>query len=163
MCLDERSPTRRRVGRPRHLLQQQPAARPERALEDRDVTRILPLPHVLAHLDGGDGVERRGHIEIAVVLQPNLDAVAQTPLGGASDGEIALLGRQRDPAGANAITACRVQDQRAPTTPDVQQPHPRFELQLATDHVQLRGLRIVQRLALAGEIRRRVGHVVVEQ
>jgi len=41
--------------------------------------------------------------------------------------------------------------------------HAWSEAELATDQIQLRGLRIVQRLARVGEIGRRVSHVVVEQ
>lgn len=136
------------------------------AIKNADVSRIQLLSDMLAHLDGTDRVEgrrRRQVAEVAVVLQTNLDAVGQAAVGGASDGEIALLSRQRDTGGAHAVALCRVQDQRSPATPDIQQMHAWFQAELATDQIQLRGLRIVQRLARVGEIGRRVRHVVVEQ
>ena len=58
---------------------------------------------------------------------------------------------------------CGVADQRPPAAADVEQSHARLQVELAADHVQLRGLRIVQRLAVAGIERRRVRHVLVEQ
>jgi hypothetical protein len=65
---------------------------------------------MLAHLDGSDRVEGRRRIEVAIILQPNFNAVGQSTLGGAGDREIALLRGMRDSGGARTVALCRVKD-----------------------------------------------------
>jgi hypothetical protein len=74
-----------------------------------------------------------------------------------------LFGGQGDTDRLHAVVLCGVQDQRPPAAADVEQPLPLLQAELAADYVQLRGLRVVQRLAVAAEKGRRVGHVLVQQ
>jgi hypothetical protein len=101
------APTRRRVGATRQPLQPQPAAGSERAMKDPDVGRIQLLSDVLAHLAGSDRVEGRG-IEVAIILQPDLNAVGLAALARAGEGVVALLCGQRYSGGAHAVALCRV-------------------------------------------------------
>src|ERR1051325_1591594 len=52
--------------------------------------------------------------------------------------------------------------QRPPAAPDVQQSLSWMQPQLTTDEIQLRGLRIVERLVTAREVSARVHHLPVE-
>ena len=130
-----------------------------------DVGRVLLLADVLAHLDRADRVELRSLVrQFAVVLQAHLDPVGRGPARRCG------LRRSRaaradsvTPVALHAVVLGGVQDQRAPAAADVEQPHARLQVELAADQVELGGLRVVQRLVVVGEVRRRVRHVLVEQ
>ena len=133
-------------------------------MHDADVRRVLLLADMLAHLDRADGVELSLPAgQFAVVLPVHLDSVRKALFGDAACDEIALLGRQRDADGAYPVVPCGVQDQRTPATAHVEQSPVAPQVELAADHVEFRGLRIVQRLAVVAVERRRVRHVLVQQ
>ena len=149
---------------PRHLLQQQPSGGLQRAEQDGGVDGVLALPHVLAHLDRTHRIEGLAGVgELTVVLQAHLHAVGEAALGDAFRDEITLLGREGHADRAHAVVLGGVQDQRAPPAPDVEQAHARPQVELAADEIQLGALGVHERLAGVGEVRRGVGHRVVEQ
>ena len=75
----------------RHLLDQHPAARLDRAAQHLDVRRVVAGADVLAHLEGADGVEVVALGDLAVVLEPDLDPVLQAALGDPGVDELLLL------------------------------------------------------------------------
>ena len=69
-----------------HLLDQHPPAGLDRVVQDLGVGAVVLLADVLAHLDRGDRVEGSTgcHLgDLAVVLQPDLDAVLEAALADA--------------------------------------------------------------------------------
>ena len=100
---------------------------------------------MLEHADRDDAVEALG--DVAVVLQPELDAVGQLLLGGALGGDGELLLRQRD---AGDVARRRSRRGRAPSPPQPQPMSstrwPRLEQQLGGDVALLGELRLVERL-----------------
>ena len=84
---------------------------------------------MLAHLDRrGDVV--RAVVDVAVVLQPDVDLVVQAAVGDALLHELELLLRQRDAGDAGAAVLGGVQRERAPPAPDVEQPRARLHVEL---------------------------------
>ena len=161
--LDERAATRRGAGLPGHLLQQQPSGRLQRPVQDACVGRVLLLADVFAHLDRAHRVELGVGVDLAVVLQSHLDAIGQAAVGDPLRDQVALLGREGDSGGVHPVSLGGVQDQRTPSAADVEQPHPGSQVELPADQVELGTLGIDQRLVGPGEVRRRVGHRVIEQ
>src|SRR5262249_31293349 len=93
---------------------------------------------VLEHPDRHDRVER---IEkIAVVLEAELDWQTVGELGGPA----LLLARDRHSHDAHAVTLRRKDGEAAPSTPDVEDPHPGLESDPSTDQIELRFLRGIE-------------------
>ena len=117
----------------------------------------LGAPDVLVHADARDLVERPVG-DLAVVLDPDLNAVPEAGLRDAGPGELRLRLGQRDAHRGHPELRGGVDRQRAPAAADVQQPFALVQPQLAADHVKLALLRSLQRVVGAGEVGTRVGH-----
>ena len=71
----------------------------------------------------------------------DVDTISDAALGSAGGHEVALLARQRDRRDSGAVVLRRVERQRTPAAPDVDEVRARRECQLATDEVELGALR----------------------
>jgi hypothetical protein len=120
-----------------------PAAGPDVAEQGGGVDGVVALADVLAHLEGGDGVERAVR-DLAVVLDPDLDASFQPAFPDAGVNEGLLLHREGDPDDVDAAVLRGVQAQRAPAATDVEHPHPRGQAELLADEVQLVPLGVLE-------------------
>jgi hypothetical protein len=89
-----------------------------------------------AHLDRGHRVER-WPAQLPVVQQSHLDPVAEPGLGHPRQHVVAPLGGQGDAGGVHAVVLGGVQDERAPTAADVEQPPAGAQVELAADQVEL--------------------------
>src|SRR5262245_13805201 len=102
------------------------------ALEEGSVVLSSQL---LEHPVRPDGVERIA--KVAVVLEAELDRQAVGELGSSA----LLLAGNRHAHDAHPVALCREDGEAAPSTPDVEHPHPRCESDLPADQVELRFLR----------------------
>ena len=98
---------------------------------------------VLCHADARDRVERPA-VDIAVVLDPDLDSIANTLIDGPAPGVVSLFLRQRDADGLNPTVASSVADEGSPAATRIEDTHPRFEAELACDEVVLGLLGLLQ-------------------
>ena len=147
----------------RHLLHEHPSTGAHRPPQDVDVRRVVALADVLAHLQGSHRIEVVPFRDFSVVLQPDLDPVSQPPLGDALVDEPLLLGRDRHADHPRAEVLGRVQRQRPPTAPDVEQAPIGPEVELAADQVELRVLgRLDGLVGVVAVVGARVGHRRVE-
>ena len=126
------------------------------------VRREPALADVFEHADRADRVVR-AVVDVAVVLQPDLDPIAEPGVGDALAGELVLLARDRDADRVHAVVAGRVQRHAAPTAADVEQPFAFAKVELATDQVVLRPLRPIERIVFVLEHRARIGHRRAEE
>src|SRR6202044_960063 len=157
--LDERAATR--SARPAgHLLDEQPAAWPQQAVQLRAEPRVVRGADVLAHLHRRDRVIRAAG-SVPVVLDPDLGAIAQAQAADALPDVAALLAGQGHGGHLGVVIAGRVHRQRTPAAAHVEQLLAGFEGELAADHLQLGALRAGQRdLGLAvGVVGAGVSHV----
>jgi hypothetical protein len=120
-----------------------------RAEERAQHLEVLPHPlgaDVLEHADRRDGVERlgAGGVELAVVLQPDLDQIVDACCPHPRTSAGGLLLADGDPDHPSLVALGGVQRERTPTAADVEQPATgRFvEPQLPADQVVLAGLRL---------------------
>ena len=130
-------------GGPADAVVEQPAPGHEQLVEPLEVRLELGEADVLEHPDRADRVVR-AVVDVAVVLQPDLDRSGEPGLGDPLLRELGLAPRDRDADGAHAVVARRVHDHPAPTAADVEQAHARLERELAADQLVLRGLRGVE-------------------
>ena len=162
------------AARPAHLLHEHRRARGGQPVQRRGVRRVVPVAHVLAHLDRGHGVEAGlGHLP--VVLQPHVDQLAHALLGGAGLHERLLLAADRHRRHPGPVLPGGVQGERPPAAADVGQPliGAGVQPELAADQLQLVRLRLLQGVGLVlpaaeqvrtvgGDVGARVGHLRVE-
>ena len=125
-----------------HLLDQQPAARPEPGVQRRAEPRVLRGADVLAHLHRGNRVVAMVE-RIPVVLDPDLGAGEAQAAGPLPD-VAALLAGQRHACHLDLVVAGRVDGQRAPAAAHVEQPLAGLQAELAADQLQLGALRVGQ-------------------
>ena len=127
------------------MVQQPPAGAQQREQRVEVLGGALPAD-VLEHADGGDGVELLP-AEVAVVLQPDLDLLADPGRGDPLARQVGLGGADRDADDARAVVRGGVDGHGAPAAAHVQQPHPRgaVQAQFAADQVVLGGLGVGQR------------------
>ena len=99
------------------------------------------MPDVLGHADRGHRVERLA-AEVAVVLQPDLDAVGEPGVGHPLAGEGGLRLADRDADDGHVVVRRGVDRHGAPAAPDVEEPSAgeAVETELAADEVVLGGL-----------------------
>jgi hypothetical protein len=86
-----------------------------------------------------------------------------TRISRALAGARCLRLRQRDAGHAHPVVLRRVDGEAAPAAADVEQPLALFEGELRADELELRPLRLLQRLGAARPDRARVGHRLVEE
>ena len=147
----------------------------------RSVRVDLARADVLDHADRGDRVEalaagrsgdaRRGRVspgfgctpQVAVVAQADLHAVLEARLHDAPAGELGLVGGERDPHGAHAVTGGGVQHEGAPAAADVEQALALAQPELRAHQLALGQLGVLQRRGPAREHRAGVGHRGVEE
>ena len=96
--------------------------------------------------------------DLAVVLQSDLDAVAEPELGHPFGGQVVLLARQRHTHHAGAVVERTVHGHPPPPAPHVEQAHPRSETQLAAHELVLVGLGRGEIVVGGLEHGARVGH-----
>ena len=87
----------------------------------REVLRHPLRSDVLEHADGRHDVERLT-VQLAVVPEPDLDAIGQPGGVDAVARRGCLLGADRHPDGRRAVVGGRMHHQRAPPAPDVEHP-----------------------------------------
>ena len=110
-----------------------------------DERRVLLVADVLAHLDRRGGVVR-AVVEVAVVLQAEVDPVGDAVVGGALAGEVELLARQRDAGDVHAVAraaAWMLSDPQPQPTSSRRMPGASAEL--AADEVELGALGVGER------------------
>ncbi len=112
---------------------------------------------MLEHPDRADRVERPV-VDVAVVLQPDLDPVAEPRLGDPLRRQLGLALRHRHADRAHAVVLGRVHHHAAPAAPDVEQAHARLQVELPADQLVLRGLRGFEAGVRRVPHRARVGH-----
>ena len=75
---------------------------------------------------------------------------------------LVLVLRKRDAVRVHAVVLGGVEDEPAPAAADVEETLPGRQAELAADVVELRDLRVVERLRVVPEVRARVHHALVE-
>jgi hypothetical protein len=133
--------------------------------EPRDLLRVhvdLRRAHVLDHADAGHGVERLV-LQLAVVRNADVHAVADPPLGGALARERGLRLRERDSHDAHAVVGRRVDREAAPTAAHVEQALTRLQRQLRAHELELCLLRLLECLRAAREERTAVGERLAQE
>jgi hypothetical protein len=134
--LDERAAARR-AGIAGHLLDEEPTARLQHAVQCRAEPGVVREADVLAHLDRRNRVV--GSVQlVAVVLDPDLGLVAKVVRALAD--VAALPGGQRHGGDPGLVVAGGVDGQRSPAAAHVEQPLPRLQLEFAADRLQLGAL-----------------------
>ena len=101
--------------------------------------------------------------DVAVVLQADLDAVAEARGRDRVARVVHLALRQRHADGLHAEVLGGVHRHAAPAAADVEEPHAGPQAELAADQVVLRALRVGQRRLRRGEVGARVGHRLAEE
>ena len=96
-------------------------------------------------------------VDVAVVLQADLDLVGQARLGDPLLGQLGLAPGDRDADRLDPVVLGGVQHHAAPAAAHVEQAHARLQAQLAADQLVLVGLRLLQRVGRVVEHRARVG------
>ena len=99
---------------------EQPTSGSQRGVELAVVRVELRLADVLGHADRGDGVERLAP-ELAVVLQPDLDAVGDPGVLDPAPGELGLGLADGDADDLGAVVGGGVDRHRSPPAADVEQ------------------------------------------
>jgi hypothetical protein len=141
---------------------QQPPARLEDREEVGHVRVDVAAPDVLDHADARDRVELvRG--QVAVVAHLELDLAVEPRVLRLLPRQLRLRRRERDAEHPRAVLLRGVARERAPAGADVEDVVTRLQRQLATHHVELLELRLLQRRRAAVPDRARVRHGVVEE
>ena len=120
----------------------------------------MPPSDRLDHLDRDELVVAA--TQLAVVLHQHRDPVAQSRAADLLDGVIVLLARDRRRGHVAAARCGSVQRERAPARSDLEHTIPRTEVELLTDALELRDLRLLERHPLLLEERTRVAHRRIE-
>src|SRR6185437_10510770 len=137
-------------------------ARFEQPPDRAEIERQVGAPDMLVHADRDNLVEGFLAGDVAVILQPDLDALREPNLGNAAAGELVLPLAQGDADAGDAIALRRPDQQAAPAAADIEKPLARLELKLATDMVELLLLRRVDILRPGVEIGAGIDHLPVE-
>lgn len=132
----------------------------EQVVDAREIERQVLAPDVLEHPDARDAVELA--VDLAVVLQPDLDPVFQPGGLHARGCQVELVLRQRDAEALRAELLRGAQHERAPAAADVEQALAGLKPDLGEDVVDLLDLRGGEILVAVLEVRARVHHVLVE-
>ncbi len=136
---------------------------PEQAAERLEVPRRAERPDVLEHPDRRDRVELLT-AQVPVVLQPDLDPVAEPRLLDPLPGTVHLLPAEGHPDHLGPVVLRRMDCHRSPPAADVEEtcPRPPVEGELAADQLVLGRLGLLQGRRLGDEPRARVGHRLAE-
>ncbi|MGB0093407.1 MAG: hypothetical protein WBP81_12880, partial [Solirubrobacteraceae bacterium] len=121
----------------------------------------VPPSDRLDHLDRHELVVPA--VQLAVVLHQHRDPVAQSGAADLLDGVIVLFARDRGRGHVAAAGRGGVQRERTPARSDFEHAIPRTEVELLTDTLELRDLRLLERHPLPLEERTRVAHRRIEQ
>ncbi len=155
------------VGRPADRMIQEPPVGGEEPPDRIEVpAQLLGAADMLGHTHRADGVE--GSVDdVSIVLDPDLDLIAQTGVGDTLARPVGLFRRDRHTHRLHAVVLGCVQDHRTPSAADVEVPHPRAERQLAADEIVFVLLGDLERIGLGLEDGTAVGergpqHEVVE-
>ncbi|KAI1692169.1 hypothetical protein Ddc_23783 [Ditylenchus destructor] len=140
-------------------LQQRVAAGDQPITQGREVDRPVGLAHRLDHLDGDNAVELA--LDIAIVLQPQVDAIRDAPAGRALAREGELLGRQRHADDRHAASR-HLGRQRAPAAADLQHALARPQVQQRQDAIESARLGFLQRQRLPAMTVRRIERAGVQ-
>ena len=135
---------------------QQPTLGAQQRVTPREVAGELGESDVLEHADRADGVVRTV-VDVAEVGVAHLDPVAQPALGDALARELGLGFGERHAHRVDAVVLGRVEHHAAPPAPDVEEPHPWLEVELAADELVLVRLRVLERGGVVVPDRARVG------
>jgi hypothetical protein len=151
----------RALRRPGDGVVEKEAAGSEEIAQLGEVGRPVREADMLEHANGGDLVvlARYG----AVVLQLDEDPVVQPEPPDLLAREIELSLRERDAVSLDPVMERRVADEAAPAAADVEKALAGLQAQLAADHVELGGLRVLQRGAPAREVSAGIDHLGVEE
>ncbi len=138
------------------------AARLQHAVDLAEVLRKAGDADVLEHAHARDLVVDRILRQIEVVAQLDLHVTRQASRDDLARHVLVLVLRQRDAVRVHAVVLGGVEDEPAPAAADVEEALAGREAQLAADVVELRDLRVVERLRFVLEVRARVHHALVE-
>src|SRR5207244_11007429 len=100
--------------------------------------------------------------QLAVVGDADVDAVGEAGVGGPPARQRRLRLGERDPGDLHAVLARGVQREAAPATADVEDALARLPAELGADELELRALRVLERLGAARPDRARVRQRRVE-
>ena len=139
------------------LVVEQPPAGLEQGVQVVGVLQVPLGADVFGHTDGGDRVVRPV-VDVAVVLDADLDPVGEPLLGDPLAGVGGLLLGERDADDADAVLAGGVDRHGAPAAADVEQPLPGPQAELAADEVELVALGALQGAVLGLPVGARVHH-----
>jgi hypothetical protein len=143
------------------VVQQQPARLQHRE-QRAGVIVDLRLPDVLGHADARDRVVGLAG-QLAVVGDPDLDAVGDPRLLDQPPRQLGLRRRERDARHADAVVARGVDREAAPAAADVEHALAGLPARASARSVELGPLRLGERLRAAREQRAAVGHRLVQE
>src|SRR4051812_16223586 len=106
---------------------------------------MILRPDMLEHADGNDVIETAGLVDVAIVLNADLDR----KIAAESARVVCLSLRNGHADDGRAISLARKFLDPAPAAADVQHALTRFESDLSADQTELGDLRLIQRLRLA--------------
>ena len=122
--------------------------------DDFEELSVVPVANVLQTSDGDDAIERPR--DIAVVL----DAQLHRQPDGPRRPERRLLAGERDACHRRSIALGRESGESAPSAADVEHAHAWRERELSADQIELRLLRLLERLRSAAPVGTGVRHVL---
>jgi hypothetical protein len=117
---------------------------------------------VLDHADAGDRVEALP-LQLAVVGDPDLDALGYAGLGHSLPGQDRLGLREGDPHHLGAVAGGGVDRKASPPASHVEHALARLQAELSADQLELLLLGLLQGPGAAGEDRAAVGHGAIEE
>src|SRR5690242_18091468 len=117
---------------------------------------------MLEHADARNLVERLGLGHVAIVLQSDLDAIAQAELAHTLCCILELAVAQRDAESLHPVVLCGPEYEPAPAAADVKKALAGPQHQFAANVIELLFLCDVERIVLVLEVRARVHAVAVE-
>ena len=141
---------------------QEEAAIAQQPLDRREVGRQVSQPHVLEHADARDLVVEILTRVVTIVLQQHAAARLQAGSADALGGEPELVLGKGDAGGVDPVLLRRVHRERAPAAADVEEALVLLQAQLAANVVELRHLRLLERVGLAAVVGARIHHARVE-
>ncbi len=114
---------------------EEPTARLQESPEPAQVLGELFDADVLEHPDARDGVVRPV-VDVAVVLEPDLDPAVEPGVAHALPGEAGLLVGDGDPDGLDTVVPGGVERHASPPAADVEEAHARLQRELAADRAR---------------------------
>lgn len=96
------------------------ATRSDQAVHACEVLAEAGGADVLEHPDRADRVEG-AVVDVAVVLEPDLDPVSEAGVGDTIAGQLGMASRHGDPHTSNAVMLGGVQEHGAPTAADIEE------------------------------------------